>query len=121
MSKKVGWLLLGALFLAGCGSQAAPATSSTSATTKVNVNVTKSYTMAEVAPHSSATDCWMVISGKVYNVTDEVTKHPGGSAMLQGCGKDATSMFDSKPGSGKPHSSNAQAQLQNYYIGDLKQ
>ena len=78
------------------------------------------YTLAEVAMHSAADDCWMVIHGKVYDVTAWVPQHPGGQAILQGCGEDATDLFETRPmGSGTPHSERARSILQNYYIGNL--
>ena len=52
------------------------------------------YTMEEVAQHSSKGDCWVVVQGGVYDVTNFLTTHPGGAAILaaQG-GKDVTDFF----------------------------
>ena len=52
------------------------------------------YTMEEVALHSSKEDCWVVVQGAVYDVTEFLPIHPGGGAILasQG-GKDATDFF----------------------------
>ncbi|KAI1456278.1 hypothetical protein F4805DRAFT_233317 [Annulohypoxylon moriforme] len=49
---------------------------------------------AEVAKHNTPSSCWIVISGKVYDVTQYLQHHPGGAAILakQG-GRDATSEF----------------------------
>lgn len=48
----------------------------------------------EVQRHSSFDDCWVVIHGKVYDLTDFLKKHPGGAPqILQYAGKDATSAF----------------------------
>lgn len=83
---------------------------------------TESYTLAEVAEHATAADCWLVIEGKVYDVTPFVSsgRHPGGAAILQGCGKDATGLFNTRPmGSGTPHSDRARSGLENFFIGDL--
>ncbi len=85
--------------------------------------VTKDISLAEVAKHNSGTDCWLAIEGKVYDVTSFVAanQHPGGKAILQGCGKEATTFFDTRPmGSKTPHSARARAMLSNYYIGNLK-
>jgi cytochrome b involved in lipid metabolism len=82
----------------------------------------KEFTIDEIAKHNLKEDCWLLISGKVYNVTKNVPVHPGGEAILQGCGKDATTLFETRPmGSGTPHSEKARGYLANAYIGDLKQ
>ncbi|MFH1442868.1 MAG: cytochrome b5-like heme/steroid binding domain-containing protein [Candidatus Micrarchaeota archaeon] len=79
----------------------------------------KTYTLADISQHSIKGDCWLAIYGKVYDVS-EYTKHPGGDAILEGCGKDATELFETRPmGSGMAHSEEAQSMLPNYYIGEL--
>ena len=51
--------------------------------------------MDEVAKHKSADDCWVVIKGKVYDVTKFLPDHPGGKgAILMYAGKDATEEFE---------------------------
>lgn len=53
------------------------------------------YTMAEVAKHNTASDCWVVLGGKVYDVTNFLDDHPGGKrAITLYAGKDATEEFD---------------------------
>ena len=53
------------------------------------------YTMEEVAKHTSKTDCWVVVSGQVLDVTSFLSQHPGGElAILTFGGKDATEEFD---------------------------
>ena len=71
----------------------------------------KTFTMAEIATHNSKTDCWTVISGQVYELTDFVNRHPGGNEVVRACGIDATTLFTSRTtedgqpiGSGTPHS-----------------
>merc|ERR1712066_380402 len=52
-------------------------------------------TMAEVAKHTTKTDCWVVVRGEVLNVTSFLSQHPGGElAILTFAGKDATAEFD---------------------------
>lgn len=75
----------------------------------------KTYTMEDVAKHSTEADCWQIIDGVVYDVSAAVSKHPGGEAILKGCGKDATAMFQ-----GKPHSPKAEDMLKNFKLGELK-
>ena len=80
----------------------------------------KIFTLEEVAKHNNRSDCYLIISNKVYNVTSFIPLHPGGQAILQGCGTDATTLFETRPmGSGTPHSQNARNLLQSYYIGNL--
>lgn len=51
----------------------------------------KVYTMAEVAQHDSQEDCWLVIEGKVYDVSSYVDKHPAPpSVLVPWCGREAT-------------------------------
>merc|ERR1740130_1029143 len=53
------------------------------------------YTLAEVAKHTSKTDCWVVVDNQVLNVTDFLKDHPGGElAILTFAGKDATEEFN---------------------------
>ena len=83
---------------------------------------TKIFTLSQIASHNNENDCWIAIHGKVYDVTAFIPMHPGGAAILQGCGKDATELFETRPtGSGTPHSEGARNKLENYYIGDLAQ
>jgi len=79
-----------------------------------------SYSADEVSKHNSETDCWMIISDKVYNVTSFVGNHPGGPAILKGCGIDATTLFETRPTNNKgPHPDQAREQLEKLYIGEL--
>lgn len=84
---------------------------------------TNQYTLAEIAEHATADDCWLVIEGKVYDVTTYIDggKHPGGAALLQGCGKDSTELFNDRPNGSGAHSENARGYLENFYIGELTQ
>jgi cytochrome b involved in lipid metabolism len=78
------------------------------------------FTLNDVALHDSRDDCWMVIEGFVYDVTDFIVSHPGGNALLEGCGIDATELFETRPmGSGTEHSSSAHTMLNDYEIGTL--
>jgi cytochrome b involved in lipid metabolism len=87
----------------------------------------KKYSMEEIAKHNKKEDCWLLINKKVYDVSAFIAagKHP--PAILMGCGKDATRLFETrtsetgeKIGSGKPHSENARKLLEQYYIGELE-
>ncbi|KPI41236.1 Cytochrome b2, mitochondrial [Cyphellophora attinorum] len=48
----------------------------------------------EVAKHNSRESCYVIISGSVYDVTDVIEDHPGGSqAVLRWAGRDATRAY----------------------------
>ncbi len=79
------------------------------------VTTAKEYALSELTGHSTAADCWMAIDGKVYDVSKYIAKHPGGEAILNGCGTDGSMMF-----AGVPHSDRARKLLENYYLGDLQ-
>jgi len=80
----------------------------------------KSYSMDEVVKHNNASDCWMAVNGKVYDATSFVGNHPGGPAILKGCGTDATKLFEERPTNNKgPHPEQAREQLAKLYIGEL--
>ncbi|KAF8161327.1 FMN-dependent dehydrogenase-domain-containing protein [Crassisporium funariophilum] len=49
----------------------------------------------EVAKHNSRESCWIIVHGKVYDVTEFLDEHPGGSKIiLKYAGKDATQEYD---------------------------
>eukprot|EP00897_Mesotaenium_endlicherianum_P009156 jgi/Mesen1/8269/ME000448S07420 len=79
--------------------------------------VAKIYTLDEVAKHNTAQDCWLIIDGKVYDVTRFLDEHPGGDeVMLSVTGIDATDDFEDVG-----HSTGARMQLADYLIGDFDQ
>ena len=43
---------------------------------------TKAFTLAEVAKHNTDADCWLVIEGVVYDVTEFLSEHPGGGDIV---------------------------------------
>ncbi|KAJ5160948.1 uncharacterized protein N7482_007952 [Penicillium canariense] len=54
------------------------------------------FTWAELQQHNTRQSCWVAIHGAVYDVTDFLDSHPGGSrVILRWAGKDATEDFDS--------------------------
>lgn len=81
-----------------------------------SAQTTGSYSASEVAGHNSANDCWMIISGSIYNVTEFIPNHPGGKDIVKGCGKDATNMFSRER---EHQENNASDILPQYLIGTL--
>uniref|UniRef100_A0A7C8YMU9 Cytochrome b5 heme-binding domain-containing protein n=1 Tax=Opuntia streptacantha TaxID=393608 RepID=A0A7C8YMU9_OPUST len=73
------------------------------------------HVFEEVAKHNSSKDCWLIISGKVYDVTPFMDDHPGGDeVLLSATGKDATNDFEDVG-----HSNSAREMMQKYYIGEI--
>lgn len=71
---------------------------------------------ATVAKHGSATDCWSIINGKVYNLTTWVTGHPAGSSYIEAiCGIDGTAAYNGEHGG----SSKKGALLATFLVGDV--
>lgn len=76
----------------------------------------KVYTTAEVAKHNSSSSCWIIIHGKVYDVTNFALEHPGGGdLLLDEAGTDCTEKFESQG-----HSEDAIKLLKDYLIGSVK-
>jgi cytochrome b involved in lipid metabolism len=93
----------------------AETTTSPSATPKPTSTV-KTYSMAQVKTHDSASSCWSVVDGNVYDLTRWIGKHPGGRArILQMCGKDGTAAFRGEHGRERGPNNDLKA----YRIGEL--
>ena len=72
----------------------------------------RNYNWEEVKKHRSREDCWVVINNIVYNLTDFLNGHPGGSAsILAHSGTDVTGIFESI------HSDDAYLLKNSYAIG----
>lgn len=79
--------------------------------------------MQEVAKHNNASDCWMVIGNNVYDVTQVINIHPGGSGtIITHCGTESNNAWNTKDSfPSRVHSFAAQTLLQNYLLGGLNQ
>lgn len=74
------------------------------------------YSMTEVRTHTSASSCWTVINGKVYDLTSWISRHPGGKSAITGlCGKDGTASFESE----HEGDSKAESRLSSFLLGPL--
>ncbi|KAL9397713.1 hypothetical protein Peur_011966 [Populus x canadensis] len=75
----------------------------------------KVFTLEEVSAHNSPKDCWLVVEGRVYDLTKFLEDHPGGDdVLLSATGKDATDDFEDVG-----HSSTARALMDEFYVGDI--
>jgi cytochrome b involved in lipid metabolism len=118
------WSLFTALVVAGLlSNDSKQLTNNNPLTTGSNGLSQITLSAAEVAKHNSVSDCWLIISDKVYDVTGYLRIHPGGSStIVPYCGKDGTVAFETKDlNSSRDHSSYAYTLLGDYYLGDLNQ
>lgn len=74
----------------------------------------RTISKAEVTAHAHESSCWIVVEGRVYDVTRYLKDHPGGIAsILTNGGEDLTEDFLAI------HSEKARTMLAEYFIGDL--
>lgn len=77
---------------------------------------TATFTAAEVAKHNSKESLWVIVKGKVYDVTNFLDLHQGGDeAIVKWGGKDATEAVY-----GPQHPNTVQTLIERYRIGSLK-
>ena len=90
------------------------ATPSASASSAVSAQTVLSTD--EVAKHVTATSCWSIVFGNVYDLTKWIPKHPGGATVIRAlCGKDGSDAFEAQHSNqGKPAK-----EIANYYLGKL--
>ncbi|KAI3735452.1 hypothetical protein L6452_14950 [Arctium lappa] len=75
----------------------------------------KNFVFEDVVKHNKTKDCWLIINGKVYDVTPFMEDHPGGDeVLLAATGKDATDDFEDVG-----HSDDARDMMHKYYIGEV--
>jgi len=92
------------------------ATTSPTPSPTPEVTTASGYTMAKVKENNSATSCWSLINGNVYDLTKWINSHPGGSSAIKGiCGRDGSSNFNGRHGG----QSNPAENLAMYLLGPL--
>lgn len=79
----------------------------------------QTLSLAAVAAHATATDCWTVIDDTVYDISGYVQVHPGGQVITKACGINGTTLFNTKDGRGKPHSTTAHQLLAQFRVGTI--
>jgi len=98
-------------------SDKAPETNKTKASgdASLNEDTTTVYTKEEVAKHNTKDSAWLIVKGKVYDVTNYLSLHQGGdAAILKYAGKEATAAV-----SGPQHPGTVWTLLERYEIGQL--
>lgn len=55
----------------------------------------KIYNWEEVSKHNNNHDCWVVIDGYIYDITNWISHHPAGDVLAILAGEDASAMFHS--------------------------
>ena len=75
--------------------------------------VAGAFNSADLARHASASSCWTIVSGNVYDLTQWIPQHPGGPTVIKAiCGKDGTSSFNGQhAGASRPASALAQYKI----------
>ncbi|CAN6331110.1 unnamed protein product, partial [Urochloa humidicola] len=97
------------------GSSGSAATCARRFRSRAAAEMSKVYTLEEVAKHNSKDDCWLIIGGKVYDVTKFLEDHPGGDdVLLSSTAKDATDDFEDVG-----HSTTARAMMDEYLLGEI--
>jgi hypothetical protein len=95
---------------------ATPAPSKSAEESKSVEPVASGNTMERVKANNTASSCWTVISGNVYDLTRWISSHPGGSGAIRSlCGTDGTSEFNSM----HRNQNKPEARLAGYLLGPL--
>ena len=78
-----------------------------------------SYTVEDVASHSTPGDCWMIFEDRVYDFSQYVPDHDKFMDIREWCGRDMTQDFKDKAGLGRDHREGTYQLLERYEIGSL--
>jgi hypothetical protein len=76
------------------GAAPSPTVAPTVAPTPTATAAPAGYTMDQVKANNTAAKCWSAIDGKVYDLTNWISSHPGGAGAITSlCGTDGTSAY----------------------------
>jgi cytochrome b involved in lipid metabolism len=94
---------LAGFLLGPLGGGATAPQSTTAPTSSAAATGAAGYTMADVAAHATPADCWSVVTGNVYDLTQWIPQHPGGPGVIEAmCGVDGTAAYNGQhKGSGE--------------------
>lgn len=91
-------------------------TTTTEAKSATAAAIESVFTLAEVAQHAIAADCCSVVNENVYDLTQWISAHPGGSGSIESmCGVDASTPFNNQHNG----QSDPEAKLASFKIGIL--
>jgi monoamine oxidase len=76
---------------------------------------TNYFSPAQIRKHNTEKDAWVSYKGKVYDITQWISKHPGGHVFSSVLGRDMGGVFEAVG-----HSSAAINILEKYYIGKVR-
>lgn len=58
------------------------------------MNSLRKVSVLELENHNTASDCWVAIDGRVFDLTEFARVHPGAEMIQKFAGKDATKIYD---------------------------
>lgn len=86
--------------------------------TPTQTQAPNTFTLAQIAAHSSSSSCYSAINGGVYDLTNWINQHPGGREAIRSiCGVDGSEAFNDQH-SGERRPAN---ELAGFKIGTLIQ
>lgn len=97
----------------------APLNNASSSPMEVKKEATQTIMMSEVAKHNVPENCWIVVSGKVYDLTSFIAQGQHPPVITESCGKDGTIAFNTRGEKNSPHPEKAMQALSNLYKGQL--
>jgi len=79
------------------------------------------FSLEEVIKHNKENDAWCTYENNVYNITDFINKHPGGSIIKNAIGKDLSAIWTKFGVAWHIDNSTVLSTLETYKIGKLKE
>ena len=84
-----------------------------------NLELFNEYTKEEVSQHNTEDDFWAIYKNEVYDLTDFVNDHPGGSIILNSAGQDLEEVWYDFGYEWHMSNNNVMKVLKKYKIGKL--
>ena len=79
------------------------------------------FPLEEVIKHNKENDAWCTYENNVYNITDYISKHPGGSIIKNAIGKDLSEVWTKFGVAWHMDNSSVLSKLERYKIGKLSE